>query len=148
MRPRFHLAVPVDDLGAAREFYGEVLGCRPGRSADSWQDWDFRGHQLVTHLTDQRRGAPEPPPADHDRAHNLVDGHDVPVPHFGLLLSVDDFHELADRLNRAGTKFVIEPYQRFEGRPAEQWTMFVYDPAGNALEFKAFADDTQVFAAD
>lgn len=143
MLPRFHLAVPVDDLGAAKEFYGSVLGCQRGRSSDRWQDWDFRGHQLVTHLVER------PVAADGtDSMHNPVDGHDVPVPHFGLLLSVDDFHELADRLRRGGTDFVVEPYRRFEGLPAEQWTMFVYDPAGNALEFKAFADDAAVFAAD
>ena len=135
-RPRFHLAVPVDDLNAARVFYGELLGCRQGRSSDSWVDWDLRGHQFVTHL------APDRPRA----VHNLVDGHDVPIPHFGLILSIADFHELADRLRAAGTTFVVEPYLRFEGQPGEQWTMFLYDPAGNALEFKAFADYGQVFA--
>ncbi|HEY0638596.1 MAG TPA: VOC family protein [Pseudonocardiaceae bacterium] len=134
-RPRFHLAVPVDDLDAARAFYGGVLGCPEGRSADTWVDWDLRGHQFVTHL------APRPPAAS-----NPVDGHDVPVPHFGLLLDVPGFHELAGRLRAAGTTFVIEPYLRFEGRPGEQWTMFLLDPAGNALEFKAFADDADVFA--
>jgi hypothetical protein len=139
MLPRFHLAVTVDDLEASREFYGDVLGCAPGRSSDRWQDWDFYGHQLVTHLRDGDAGPS-------GRVHNPVDGHDVPVPHFGLLLSDTDFHELAGRLRAVGIKFVIEPYQRFEGQPGEQWTMFVYDPAGNALEFKAFADDAQVFA--
>jgi len=137
-RPRFHLAVPVDDLDAARRFYGEVLGCPQGRSASTWIDWDLRGHQFVTHLAPRRA-------AD---VSNPVDGHDVPVPHFGLLLGVDDFHELAGRLRAAGTRFVIEPYQRFAGEPGEQWTMFLRDPAGNALEFKAFADDAQVFATD
>ncbi len=135
-RPRFHLAVPVDDLGAARVFYGELIGCNQGRSSDSWVDWDLRGHQLVTHLAPRRPRA----------VHNPVDGHDVPVPHFGLILSIVDFHELAGRLRAAGTTFVIEPYLRFDGQPGEQWTMFLYDPAGNALEFKAFADDAQVFA--
>jgi extradiol dioxygenase family protein len=134
--PRFHLAIPVDDLDAARQFYGTVLGLAQGRSADSWVDWNMHGHQLVTHLA--------PTPAE--RVHNPVDGHDVPVPHFGLLLQVAQFHELADRLRAAGTEFVIEPYLRFEGQAGEQWTMFLLDPAGNALEFKAFADDAQVFA--
>lgn len=134
--PRFHLAIPVDDLAAARRFYGEVLGLARGRSADTWVDWNLHGHQLVTHLA----------PGRAERVHNPVDGHDVPVPHFGLLLQVAQFHELADRLRRAGTAFVIEPYLRFEGQPGEQWTMFLLDPAGNALEFKAFADDAQVFA--
>jgi hypothetical protein len=134
--PRFHLAVPVDDLAAARRFYGEVLGLAQGRSADTWVDWNLHGHQFVTHLAPDRA----------EQAHNSVDGHDVPVPHFGLLLQVAQFHELADRLRAAGTEFVIEPYLRFEGQAGEQWTMFLLDPAGNALEFKAFADDAQVFA--
>lgn len=133
--PRFHLAVPVDDLTAAGRFYGEALGCERGRSSDRWIDWNLRGHQFVTHL------APVSP-----RVHNPVDGHDVPVPHFGLLLTVAEFHELADRLRELDTEFVIEPYLRFAGLPGEQWTMFLSDPAGNALEFKAFADDAQVFA--
>ncbi|MGH3311753.1 MAG: VOC family protein [Streptomyces sp.] len=137
--PRFHLAVPVDDLAAARRFYGEILGLERGRSARSWVDWNLYGHQFVTHLVPGHRGA---------AAHNPVDGHDVPVPHFGLLLTVPDFHRLADRLRAAGTEFVIEPYLRFEGEPGEQWTMFLTDPAGNALEFKAFADDADVFATD
>ncbi len=134
--PRFHLAIPVDDLGAATHFYGQVLGCRPGRSTAIWADWDFRGHQLVTHV------APRPATA----AHNPVDGHDVPVPHFGLVVAVDEFHDLADRLHAVGTEFVIEPHVRFAGQPGEQWTMFLHDPAGNAMEFKAFADDDMVFA--
>ncbi|WP_156753681.1 VOC family protein [Actinokineospora pegani] len=134
--PRFHLAVPVDDLDAARAFYGGVLGLRQGRSAASWVDWDMLGHQFVTHLAPERQR----------HAHNPVDGHDVSVPHFGLLLTVDRFHELADRLRAAGAEFVIEPYLRFAGQAGEQWTMFLLDPAGNALEFKAFADDSQVFA--
>jgi hypothetical protein len=136
--PRFHLAVPVDDLDAARHFYGAVLGLAQGRTADAWVDWDLQGHQLVTHLA----------PAGPARAHNPVDGHDVPVPHFGLLLSVDEFHRLAERLRAERTEFVIEPYLRFEGLAGEQWTMFLLDPAGNALEFKAFADDSQVFATE
>ncbi len=134
--PRFHLAMPVDDLNAARVFYGEVIGCEQGRSSDSWVDWNLRGHQFVTHLA----------PGRQQPVHNPVDGHDVPVPHFGLILSVAEFHRLADRLRTADVTFVIEPYRRFEGEPGEQWTMFLQDPAGNALEFKAFADDAQVFA--
>jgi extradiol dioxygenase family protein len=135
-RPRFHLAMPVDDLDAARAFYGGTLGCAQGRSDTTWVDWDFRGHQIVTHLASTAA----------ERIHNLVDGHDVPVPHFGLILTIDDFHDLADRLREAGTRFVIEPYVRFAGETGEQWTMFFYDPAGNALEFKAFADEGQIFA--
>lgn len=134
--PRFHLAVPVDDLAAAADFYGQTMGCTRGRSAATWIDWNLRGHQLVTHLTP--RSAP--------KAHNPVDGHDVPVPHFGLILAIPEFHELATRLRGAGTEFVIAPYVRFEGEVGEQWTMFLLDPSGNALEFKAFADDAQVFA--
>lgn len=132
---RFHLAIPVDDLAAARRFYGEVLGCPRGRSSQQWVDWNLYGHQLVTHLA--------PRTAAHS---NPVDGYDVPVPHFGVLLSVPEFHDLAERLRVVGTVFVIEPYLRFAGEPGEQWTMFCTDPAGNALEFKAFADDAQVFA--
>lgn len=135
-RPRFHLAVPVDDLEAARDFYGEVLGLEQGREDERWIDWNLHGHQFVTHLA----------PGRAEQAHNAVDGHDVPVPHFGLLLDTEDFHDLAARLRHAGTDFVIEPYLRFEGEQGEQWTMFLLDPAGNALEFKAFADDAQVFA--
>jgi uncharacterized protein len=135
--PRFHLAMPVDDLVAARHFYGDVLGLAQGRSAETWVDWNLHGHQFVTHL------APGRPP----RIHNPVDGHDVPVPHFGLILTVREFHRLADRLRAADATFVIEPYLRFEGEVGEQWTMFLLDPAGNALEFKAFADESQVFAA-
>ncbi|MFD4474570.1 VOC family protein [Streptomyces sp. NPDC058471] len=135
--PRFHLAVPVDDLAAARLFYGKVLGLDEGRSADTWVDWNLHGHQFVTHLSPKR--------APH--IHNPVDGHEVPVPHFGLILPVPEFRKLADRLRTAGIDFVIEPYVRFEGEKGEQWTMFLLDPAGNALEFKAFADDSQIFAA-
>ncbi|MCH9766689.1 MAG: VOC family protein [Actinomycetia bacterium] len=135
--PRFHLAMPVDDLAAAQRFYGEVLGLEQGRSADTWVDWNLHGHQVVTHLAPDRM-AP---------VHNPVDGHDVPVPHFGLILSIGEFHKMRDRLQEAGVKFVIEPYVRFAGESGEQWTMFLLDPAGNALEFKAFADDSQVFAS-
>lgn len=135
-RPRFHLAFPVDDLAAARRFYGEVLGCPEGRSADHWVDFDLYGHQIVAHLVDRRS----------ERATNPVDGDDVPVPHFGLLLRPDEWRVLADRLIAAGTEFVIEPHTRFAGQAGEQSTMFVLDPCGNALEFKAFADDSMIFA--
>jgi extradiol dioxygenase family protein len=139
--PRFHLAMPVDDLAAARHFYGDVLGLAQGRSSDTWVDWNLHGHQFVTHLAPERQK-----PNEHGHSHNPVDGHDVPVPHFGLILTVPRFQELAERLRAAGTEFVIEPYVRFKGETGEQWTMFLLDPAGNALEFKAFADDGQVFA--
>jgi extradiol dioxygenase family protein len=135
-RPRFHLAIPVDDLAAARRFYGELLGCPEGRRAEHWVDFDLYGHQLVAHYS----------PTHPDRVVNPVDGDDVPVPHFGLLLEPAQWQELAARLTEAGTEFVIEPHTRFVGRPGEQSTMFVLDPAGNALEFKAFADDAMVFA--
>jgi extradiol dioxygenase family protein len=135
---RFHLAIPVDDLEAARKFYGAVIGCPEGRSSDTWVDWDFHGHQLVTHL------APHPAA---DGPTNRVDGIDVTIPHFGLLLTIPEFHELARRLQEEGTAFLVEPYLRFAGAVGEQWTMFLRDPAGNALEFKAFADDADVFAA-
>lgn len=136
---RFHLAIPVDDLAAAERFYGDVLGCPEGRRDEAWIDWNLFGHQLVTHLVAGR-------PAEREQPHNLVDDHHVPVPHFGVLVSIDDFHELAERVTAAGVTFAIEPYLRFAGLPGEQWTMFFRDPAGNALEFKAFADDAQVFA--
>jgi extradiol dioxygenase family protein len=135
--PRFHLAMPVDDISAARRFYGEVLGLKQGRSADTWVDWNLEGHQFVTHLAAGRL----------PKVHNPVDGHDVPVPHFGVILTVARFKELSERLRAADTAFVIEPQVRFAGEVGEQWTMFLLDPAGNALEFKAFADDSQVFAA-
>ncbi|XBQ17163.1 MAG: VOC family protein [Oceanicaulis sp.] len=136
-RPRFHLAFPVDDLDAARRFYGELLGCPTGRESADWIDFDFHGHQIVAHLS----------PADCAKAKtSAVDGKAVPVRHFGLLLSYEDFDALAERFRRAGTEFLIDPYLRFEGQPGEQKTMFVRDPAGNALEFKAFRNDDQVFA--
>jgi extradiol dioxygenase family protein len=134
----FHIAFPVDDLDAARNFYGATLGCPEGRSSAQWIDFDLFGHQIVAHL--KPRAAQEP------RHHNPVDGHDVPVPHFGVVLPMDQFDALADRLRAAGTKFVIEPYVRFKGMSGEQATMFFLDPAGNALEFKAFADLGQLFA--
>jgi len=135
----FHLAFPVDDLAAARRFYGGLLGCPEGRSADRWIDFDLHGHQIVAHL------APE---AARARASNPVDGEDVPVPHFGLVLSMEEWKALADRLRSAGTRFVIEPTIRFEGQPGEQATMFLLDPAGNALEFKAMANPANLFAKD
>jgi len=136
-RPRFHLAMPVHDLGAARSFYGDLLGCAEGRSSDTWVDFDLRGHQFVAHLDVDHRPRP---------VSNAVDGDDVPVPHFGLLLTPSDWRELADRLTAADVEFVIAPRTRFLGEPGEQSTMFLLDPSGNALEFKAFADDQQVFA--
>ena len=135
--PPFHLAFPVDDLAAARRFYGEVLGCPEGRSSDQWIDFDLHGHQIVAHL------APE---AARVRASNPVDGEEVPVPHFGVVLQMDAWRQMADRLQSAGTSFVIEPTVRFEGQPGEQATMFFLDPAGNALEFKAMADPAKLFA--
>jgi hypothetical protein len=148
--PRFHLAIPVDDLDDARAFYGGVLGCEQGREDEQWVDWNLYGHQVVTHLARRPEGAAASNIAaasnDNDAAHNAVDGHDVPVPHFGVILPVPEFHVLSDRLRARGVTFVIEPYVRFEGQPGEQWTMFFRDPAGNALEIKAFADDGQVFA--
>jgi uncharacterized protein len=138
-RSPFHLAFPVDDLAAARAFYGDLLGCPEGRSAERWIDFDLRGHQIVAHL------APE---AVRARAANPVDGEEVPVPHFGLVLSMDEWRELAERLQAAGTEFVIPPTIRFAGEPGEQATMFLLDPAGNALEFKAMADPANLFARD
>lgn len=134
----FHLAFPVGDLEQARAFYGGLLQCPEGRSADHWIDFDLFGHQIVAHLdeTASRALAIE----------NPVDGHAVPVPHFGVVLDMDDWQVLADRLKDAGTRFVIEPYIRFEGQPGEQATMFFCDPFGNALEFKAFKDIGQLFA--
>ncbi|GMN02020.1 VOC family protein [Erythrobacter sp. MTPC3] len=136
--PPFHLAFPVDDLAAARAFYGGMLGCSEGRSSDEWIDFDFHGHQIVAHLAPERSG---------DAASNHVDGHGVPVPHFGLVLDMDDWNALAEKLKSAGTEFIIEPTVRFRDRPGEQATMFLRDPAGNALEFKAFADIGQLFEA-
>jgi uncharacterized protein len=137
MNALFHLAFPVHDLAAAREFYGQLLGCPEGRSSDHWIDFDLFGHQIVAHLSPERTGAV---------ASNAVDGHDVPVPHFGLILTMDEWRELAERVRAAGVQFIIEPYVRFQGQPGEQATMFFLDPSGNALEFKAFADRSQIFA--
>ncbi|MBS1168332.1 MAG: glyoxalase [Proteobacteria bacterium] len=135
----FHIAFPVDDIAAAREFYGNVLGCPEGRSADAWIDFDLFGHQIVAHYKPKVGGADEV-------HHNPVDGHDVPVPHFGVVLEMPQWEALAERLRAANIKFVIEPYVRFKGQVGEQATMFFLDPAGNALEFKAFADMSQIFA--
>jgi uncharacterized protein len=134
----FHLAIPVRDLASARAFYGGVLGCPEGRSSADWVDFDFFGHQLVCHAV-AGDGVGEP-------AHNPVDGHDVPVPHFGMVLEMPDWEALAARLKRAGIAFVIEPHLRFPGQPGEQATMFLTDPSGNALEFKAFRDPSRLFA--
>ncbi len=136
--PPFHLAFPVDDLAAARRFYGDLLGCREGRSAEQWVDFDLHGHQIVAHLAADAVRA---------RATNPVDGDDVPVPHFGVVLAMDEWRGLADRLQGAGVEFVIAPTVRFAGEPGEQATMFLLDPAGNALEFKAMADPGKLFAA-
>lgn len=136
--PPFHLAIPVDELNKAREFYGQLLGCEEGRSSEQWIDWNFFGHQLVTHVAPDRILPP---------AHNAVDGHNVPVPHFGAVLDMPTWQALAEKVRAAGIEFVIEPYVRFKGKPGEQATMFFYDPAGNAMEFKAFADINQLFAS-
>ena len=136
LRP-FHLAFPVHDLEAARAFYGEVLGCAEGRSCDDWIDFDFYGHQIVAH---------QAPGLIADRARAKVDSEDVPVPHFGVVLAMDDWQTMAERLKAAGVEFVIEPTIRFKGKPGEQATMFFRDPSGNALEMKAFADDAMLFA--
>jgi extradiol dioxygenase family protein len=133
----FHIAFPVHDLAAARAFYGKLLGCPEGRSADTWIDFDLYGHQIVAHLS---------PGGTRAAAHSQVDGKQVPVPHFGVILGMADWETLAARLRAAGTRFVIEPYVRFKGQVGEQATMFFLDPSGNALEFKAFADPSQVFA--
>ena len=136
MRP-FHLAFPVHDLDAARAFYCGVLGCGEGRSSDHWIDFDLYGHQIVAHLNPGIRAA---------NATNPVAGHQVPVPHFGVVLTMAQWEELAARLRAAGVAFGIEPYIRFKGQVGEQATMFFTDPSGNALEFKAFADDAMLFA--
>jgi uncharacterized protein len=136
----FHLAFPVDDLAAARYFYGTVLGCPEGRSSPEWIDFDLFGHQIVAHYK------PAAPATASDVHRNPVDGHDVPVPHFGVILDMARWEALAERLRGAGVKFVIEPYIRFKGQVGEQATMFFLDPAGNALEFKAFGDFSQIFA--
>jgi extradiol dioxygenase family protein len=139
LRP-FHIAFPVHDLAAARAFYGGVLGCPEGRSAPEWIDFDLFGHQIVAHLK------PGMEPAAAVATSNAVDGHDVPVPHFGVVLTMADWQALANRVAAAGIRFGIEPHVRFAGQTGEQATMFFLDPSGNALEFKAFADLGQLFA--
>ena len=134
---RFHLAFPVRDLAEARAFYGGLLGCREGRSADHWVDFDFFGHQIVAHLS---------PAAAAHKSHNCVDGEAVPMRHFGVILKLPEWHDLAGKLKEKGVVFLIEPTVRFRNQPGEQATMFFEDPSGNALEFKAFAEDGMVFA--
>ena len=136
LRP-FHLAFPVRDIDEARDFYGGMLGLPEGRSSDTWIDFNLYGHQIVAHLSAEQAGPCH---------HNPVDGHDVPVPHFGVVLEMNDWKELRDRLVAAKVQFKIEPYIRFEGQVGEQATMFFLDPSGNALEFKSFADLSQLFA--
>ena len=138
MNTLFHIAFPVHDLEEARRFYGQVLNCPEGRSDAAWTDFNLYGHQIVAHLSNEKRARVE--------TSNAVDSHDVPVPHFGVILPMDEWHKLAERVRAAGVQFVIEPYLRFKGQPGEQATMFFLDPSGNALEFKAFADINQVFA--
>ncbi|TVZ55565.1 hypothetical protein OD91_0820 [Lutibacter sp. Hel_I_33_5] len=133
----FHLAIPVKDLEKCRAFYRDILQCEEGRSSDTWVDFNFFGHQFVIHQKDGFH--PE-------RISNPVDGHDVPVPHFGVVLTWDDWHALADRLKAANTSFIIEPTIRFKGKVGEQATLFFNDPENNALEFKAFKDESQIFA--
>jgi extradiol dioxygenase family protein len=135
LRP-FHLAIPVDDLAKAAEFYGNILGCKQGRSDSHWIDWDFFGHQLVTHLTDAMPPLLLP---------NEVDNKSVPIPHFGIILSEPDWHGVANALKSHNIEFQIAPYIRFEGQAGEQGTFFVFDYAKNALEFKYFQDLNQVF---
>jgi len=134
--PPFHLALPVDDLESTRAFYGGLLGCREGRSAERWVDFDFFGHQLSAHLAPGRAREPST---------NAVDGDDVPVRHFGAVLEWGKWHALAERLRVAGVRFLIEPHVRFRGAAGEQATMFLCDPSGNALEFKAFELPERMF---
>lgn len=133
----FHVAFPVHDLEVARAFYGGLLGCPEGRSSGEWVDFNFYGHQIVAHLAPAETGQAQ---------RNLVDSHGVPVRHFGIVLPMDQWEAMADRLRAGGVRFLIEPYVRFKGRPGEQATMFFLDPSGNALEIKAFADIGKLFA--
>lgn len=133
----FHLAFPVNDLAAARAFYGELLGCSEGRSSPDWIDFNFYGHQVVAHLAPSETG---------EAATNAVDGHGVPVRHFGVVLPMDEWNATAEKLTNAGIDFVIKPYIRFKGEPGEQATMFFKDPSGNAVEMKAFANIESLFA--
>ncbi len=136
--PPFHLAFPVHDIAAARKFYGELLGCDEGRSDTHWVDFNLYGHQIVAHLSPDAKAVEE-------RHHNPVDGHQVPVPHFGVILPWEQWEALSQKLKAQGTRFVIEPYVRFIGKPGEQATMFFLDPSGNALEFKAFRNPDDLF---
>ena len=136
----FHVAVPVHDLAAARAFYGDLLGCPEGRSSDEWVDFDLYGHQFVCHLVTSLS-------SDGDEASNRVDGYKVPVPHYGVVLDWRNWETLADKLREAGVEFIIEPVLRFAGQPGEQATMFLRDPSGNALEFKAMRDESRLFSA-
>lgn len=133
----FHLAIPVKDLAQSRQFYGELFGCPEGRSDTTWVDFDFFGHQLVCHVD---------PKASNRSVENPVDGHSVPIPHFGIVLDMDRWSKLAERLRSHNVQFIIEPYIRFEGQPGEQGTMFLEDPSGNAVEFKGFRDRSSLFA--
>jgi len=135
--PPFHLAFPVHDLEVARHFYGSVLGCSEGRSSPDWIDFNFYGHQIVAHLSPEESGS---------KATSAVDSHNVPVRHFGVVLSMSDWEAMAQKLKAAGTQFVIEPYIRFKGEVGEQATMFFKDPSGNAIEFKAFKNMASLFA--
>lgn len=135
--PPFHVAIPVDDVQAARKFYRDVLQCEEGRSDTHWVDFNLYGHQFVIHYK---------PKASQETHTNTVDGHDVPVPHYGVVLPWDEWQKLSERLRGHNVEFIIEPYIRFEGQPGEQATMFFKDPCGNALEFKAFKDINQLFA--
>ena len=135
--PLFHLAFPVTSLEKARAFYGGVLGCREGRSAADWVDFDFYGHQIVAHLAPDEAG---------HRSTNAVDGDNVPVRHFGAILPMREWERLAEKLKSEGASFIIEPHVRFQGETGEQATMFLLDPCGNALEFKAFKDIGRLFA--
>ncbi|PYE31513.1 hypothetical protein DFP83_10913 [Idiomarina fontislapidosi] len=136
VRP-FHLALPVKSLDNARRFYGHILGLEQGRSSDEWIDWNFFGHQFVTHVAPEIAGV---------KNHSGVDGHNVPVPHFGVVLLREDWDEVARKIAESDIEFVIEPYIRFQGKPGEQGTMFFYDYCGNALEFKTFKNDDDIFA--
>jgi extradiol dioxygenase family protein len=135
----FHVAVPVSDLDKTKDFYLDLLSCKIGRSSDRWVDLNFFGHQFVLHLDENKKV---------NHAHNPVDGHSVPIPHYGVVLQWDHWQNLAQKLKAANVDFIIEPYIRFEGQAGEQATMFFLDPSGNALEFKAFKDINQLFATD
>ena len=139
-RPAFHYALPVTDLAAARAFYGELLGCSEGRRATTWVDYDFFGHQLSLHLAAEVEGPVE------EMIEGTVEGIKVPIPHFGVVLGIDQWHTLASRLKKAGTKFIIEPSLRYAGEACQQWTLFLLDPSGNALEIKALTNPAALFS--